>query len=94
MQFQFRQEVGLENMCLFLTAVIVAARLPVSTGAESALRQTDLPPRTGLDSPAMIYRDASDAALIKLAGLTTDETPVVDSMNLLIPLQAGLAPAR
>jgi len=79
-----------ENMNLFLTAVIFAARLPVSTNAESAPRQTNLPPRTEVDSPAMICRDASDAALINLAGLTTDETFEADSMTL----QAGLAPAR
>ena len=78
------------NMCLFLTAVIVAARLPVSTGVESAPRQTNLPPRVELDSPAMTYRDARSAVLSQLAGLATDETLTADSMAL----QAGLAPAR
>lgn len=93
-QFQSRREVDLKNIYRFLTVVSVAALLPVSTGAESAPRQADLPPRAVLDSLAMIYRAASDATLINLHGLATDETPVTDCMNQITTLLAGLAPAR
>jgi len=55
---------------------------------------TVLPPRAGLDSLTMNYRDASDAALLSLTGLAIDEASVADSMNQIIALLAGLAPVR